>query len=404
MKPGSMAAQGSSAAGGTIAHGRASPDFAPAAEAFAKVLASGAELGAACCVYYQGEPMLDMWGGVARLPDQAPWTADTLIPVFSISKGVSALCVLTLVDQGVIDLDEPLARYWPEFAVHSKDVITVREALAHRAGVPALDGEVSFADLRDTVACSARLAAQEPVFTPGSSHLYHALTIGWITSELVRRVTGLSLGRFFRDRIAARLDLDIWFGLPAEQAVRVGSVEPPELSGFIRELCPPGSLPWRAITLNGLLPLELAGPGTGFNDPRVQSVEMAGGNGIATARSLARLYAATMAPLNGDRLLSSATIADACRPVSTGPMWGTEVEGPNWGAGIMLPSPMQPMLGDGSFGHDGAGGSLAFAHPASGISFAYVRNRMAAGGIIDPQVYAVIDALGSCIAQAGGKS
>lgn len=396
--------QCSNAASEMTARGWASPDFAPAADAFAKVLASGAELGAACCVYHQGEPVLDMWGGVARLSEQAPWTADTLIPVFSISKGVAAICVLALVDQGLIDLDEPLAHYWPEFAAGGKDTVTVREALAHRAGVPALDGDVSFADLADTVACSIRLAAQEPVFEPGSSHLYHALTIGWITSELVRRVTGLSLGGFFRERIAARLDLDIWFGLPAGLAGRTGAVEPSELPASVRELLPPGSLPWRALTLNGLLPLELAGNGTGFNDPHIQAVEMVGGNGIATARSLARFYAATLTPLNGDQILSSETIADACIPVSTGPMWGTEVDGPNWGAGVMLPSPMQPMLGEGSFGHDGAGGSLAFAHPPSGISFAYVRNRMSAGGVIDPQVYAVIDALCSCIPQAGRKS
>ena len=183
-------------------HGWAEPEFSRCLEVFRSNFVDGQELGAACAIYRNGELVLDAWGGFADGETLRPWGRDTAVPVFSVTKGIAALCILTLVERGLLDLDRPVAQYWPEFAAHGKGRVTIREALAHRAGVPLITGSISMQDLRDTVEMSARLAAEAPLYEPGTAHIYHAVTIGWITTELVRRVTGRSIGRWLQQEIA----------------------------------------------------------------------------------------------------------------------------------------------------------------------------------------------------------
>ena len=185
------------------------PAFSACLDAFRSNFGDDGELGAACAIYQNGRPLLDAWGGTAVAGSVEPWRTNTAVPVFSVTKGIAALCVLAQVDRGKIELDAPVARSWPEFAVHGKDRVTVREALGHRAGVPVITGQVTIDDLADPAAMSARLAQERPVFEPGSSHLYHAITIGWITTELLRRAAGQPLGEWFREHLADPLDLNI---------------------------------------------------------------------------------------------------------------------------------------------------------------------------------------------------
>jgi len=380
---------------GTEIHGRADPAFASCLEAFRSNLAEGHELGAACAIYVDGRCVLDAWGGIADGGTTRPWNRETVVPVFSVTKGIAALCVLALVERGLLDLDLPVAQYWPEFGVHGKDRVTIREALAHRAGVPVVSGPVTIEDLRDVEGMSARLAREVPLFAPGTAHVYHALTIGWITSELVRRATGQSVGRWLEEYLARPRRLNLRIGGSSIEALDVARVDVPPAHDT-PSLDP--QLLWaRPISLNGLITPSMSGLVAALNRPEMQQVELAGANALADARSLAKLYAEAIRGVDGEPLLSPGLVASARHVMSQGDQWGINLPGPTWGAGVMLPWSVQPMLGAGSFGHDGAGGSLAFAHPLSGITFAYVRNRAGPPNVVDPAVYRVVRALADAI-------
>lgn len=367
------------------------PDFRACFDAFRSNFGDGGELGAACSIYRNGKPVLDVWGGTAVPATAQPWQRGTAVPVFSVTKGVAVLCVLAQVDAGKIDLDAPLSRYWPEFGQNGKDQVTVRQALGHRAGVPVISGPVTIADLADPAAMSARLASEEPVFEPNSDHIYHAITIGWITTELLRRTTGQQVGAWLRDHVADPLELNIRIGRRPTNISPVASfVVPPEYDTPVIDA---DSVPARAISLNSLVVPRISGLASMMNDPRFQAVEMAGANGVADARSLARLYSAVLTGSAGVPMPSLSCVMDACKLVSEGPQWRSDMPSPSWGAGLMLPWSVQPMLGEGSFGHDGMGGSITFAHAPSGVSFAYVRNSAGQPGVTDPLVYHVIQTL-----------
>ena len=376
---------------GTTAHG-----FERCRDAFAANFRNGEEIGAACSIRVDGVTVVDLWGGTADPDTNAAWQRDTIVPVFSVSKGVAAVCLLHLVAQGRLNLDAPMTRYWPEFAQGGKGEISVRDTLAHRAGVPFLDGAVDFPELGDVRHMAARVAAQMPVFEPGSAHLYHPVTIGWIVSELVRQITGSTLSEWAQENVGSRLGIALFFGLPEAERCRVARLvhrDPGQVDVALATTMPPGSLAWKALTLNGLLSF---GPHLGegsLNDARLQAAELAGAALVTNARSLATFYAACLAPVDGVRLLSDDVIADAILPVSNGRQFGLDDDGPAWGAGVMTPWSVQPMLGGSSFGHDGMGGSLAFASPEHNVAFAYVRNGLAPGGVEDPEVYGVVKAL-----------
>ncbi len=298
------------------AHGSADPDFAGCLDAFRANFAGEGELGAACAIYRHGKPVIDAWDGIADLRTGVPWTRDTAVPVLSVTKGIAAFCVLALVDRGMIDLDRPVADYWPEFASHGKDRVTVREELVHRAGVPVIEGPVDRAQLIDPIGMAARIAAGTPLFAPGSAHAYHAITIGWIT----RRVTGQSIGAWLRQYVAGPRSLNIAIGRTDADTSPVATVDvPPEHDTPDID---PNDLIVRPIRLNGLIVPRISGAAALVNDPDIQRAELAGANAIVDVNSLARLYAATLASAEGGRLLSTATIADACTIMSTGDQWG----------------------------------------------------------------------------------
>lgn len=313
----------------------------------------------------------------------------------------TAVCAHLLAERGRLDLDAPVARYWPEFAAEGKSAIPVGWLLSHRAGLPALEKGFSMDGVQAWDPIVEALAGQRPAWRPGTAHGYHARTFGWLVGEVVRRVTGRSLGTFFAEEVAGPLGLGFWIGLPAEFEPRVARLIPPQppagvdpealpppLRRMLEARSDPDSLSSRALTL----------PGLDDNSRAVHAAEIPGHNGIATARSLARLCAALIGEVDGVRLLSPSTLRAAIRTRSDGPDKVLFVD-TRFGLGFMRDSSFSPFGGAGRFGHTGSGGALAFADPDKGLAFGYVVNRMMPGLLgADPRHTALIGAVRESLA------
>lgn len=379
---------------GTVADG-----FEAVRDAFVRNFTHRAERGAAVTVYRDGHKVVDLWAGTKDVDGAEPWALDTAQVVRSATKGVAAAVPLLLHQRGQLDLDAPVSTYWPEFKAGGKERALVRHFLAHRTGVPLIDHPLTPAEAIDGVSGPRAVAAQQAVWEPGTEHGYHAQTYSWLLSELVRRVTGRTIGRWIAEEIARPLDIDFWVGLPAEEAHRVGRIgtvaAPPVGSGL--KLKPkrsvsdayqdPSSLTSRAFGAIEPFPDE--------NDPAYRAAELPGSGGISTARALARVYAAMIGRVdNGSRLFAPATLALARSEESSGPD-RVLVVSTRFGLGFMLHGPSAPLLGPGSFGHPGRGGSLGFADPESGVALGYVTNALQKGVTADPRAQALVRAVRS---------
>jgi CubicO group peptidase (beta-lactamase class C family) len=361
-------------------HGHFEPRFRRVRDAFAKNFEAHGEVGAACCVYFEGKPVVDVHAGVRDAKTGAPWRGDTIAMVFSATKGVTAACVNLLIQRGAIDPDAPVARYWPEFAAAGKGEIPVRLALSHRAGVPAVDATLTLAECLAWDPVVAAVAQQKLEWEPGSRHGYHARTYGWIAGEIVRRVTGRSLGRFLRDEVATPLGLDFWVGLPETEEARAARLVPPprpsdpKVQALYDQFMGPGTLLGRVMTG----PSNLFHYDEMWNTRPLRAAEMPSSNGIGSARSLARLYAALIGTVDGFRLLAPETIASATalQARGTDAVLGLPTA---FGLGFMLPPSLSLAAGPAAFGHPGAGGSLGIADPEEGFALGYVMNKMDLG-------------------------
>ncbi|MER5962017.1 serine hydrolase domain-containing protein [Streptomyces sp. NPDC002057] len=384
---------------GTVAAG-----WEPVRDAFLRNFEQRGERGAAVAVHHDGVRVVDLWAGTRDVDpgaDAAPWTADTAQVVRSATKGVAAAVPLLLHQRGLLDLDAPVAVYWPEFKAAGKDRVTVRQLLAHRAGVPVLDRPLTLAEAVDLPTATGATAAQAPVWEPGTAHGYHAHTFSWLLSGLVHRVTGRTIGHWLAEEITGPLGLDLWIGLPAAETHRVGRIGPVEeiepAGGGALRLRPkrsvseayrdPASLTRRAFGVIDPKPDE--------NDPVYRAAELPGSAGVATARALAGFYAATLGPVDGaPRLFTPDTLALARTEESAGPDRVLLV-GTRFGLGHMLHGPASPLLGPSSFGHPGRGGSLGFADPDAGIALGYVTNGMRKTVTADPRAQSLVRAVKS---------
>ncbi|MDT9692527.1 serine hydrolase domain-containing protein [Streptomyces sp. P9(2023)] len=379
---------------GTVAAG-----FEPVRDAFLRNFEHRGERGAAVAVYRDGVKVVDLWAGTRDVDGDVPWAVDTAQVVRSATKGVAAAVPLLLHQRGQLDLDAPVGTYWPEFKAAGKERVTVRQLLAHRAGVPVLDRPLTLAEAIDPAFAQAAIAAQTPVWEPGTAHGYHAHTFSWLLSGLVHRVTGRTIGRWVAEEIARPLGLDLWIGLPADEASRVGRLGP------VEELEPPDSgvlklRPKRSVTEAYRDPDSLTRRAFGVidpkpdeNDPAYRAAELPGSAGVSTARALARFYTSTLGPVDGGpRLFAPATLTLARTEESAGPDRVLMV-GTRFGLGHMLHGPASPLLGPTSFGHPGRGGSLAFADPESSIAFGYVTNGMRKTVTADPRAQALVRAV-----------
>jgi len=377
--------------------GRVEAGFERVAEAFRRNFARRGELGAAVCVYRHGEPVVDLWGGFRDAEGRVPWREDTLVLVFSATKGLTATAVHQLVEDGKLDLDAPVARYWPEFAQAAKERISLAWVLSHRAGIPAVDAALSTEQVLAGPALLEAIARQAPAWEPGTAHGYHPRTFGWILGEVVRRATGTSLGRHLAERVAAPLGLDLHLGLAEAHEPRVATLVPPEPPrGAIARrvqarLLGPGTLLGRA--LHG--PGDLA-YGEVWNTRALHAAELPSSNAIATAHALARHYAALIGEVDGVRLLDPRSVARARAPAVRGRDRLLLLR-TRFGLGYMLPPSLGPGCGPESFGHPGAGGSLAFADPGARIAFGYAMNRMKLGLSGDSRSRALVEAVYACL-------
>ncbi|MER5881874.1 serine hydrolase domain-containing protein [Streptomyces sp. NPDC001910] len=380
---------------GTVADG-----FEPVREAFARNFAALGDRGAAVTVYRDGHRVVDLWAGTRDVDGTEPWRHGTAQIVRSATKGVAAAVVLLLAQRGLLDLDAPVASHWPAYKARGKEHTRVRHLLAHRAGVPVLDRPLTPAEAADPDIAAAAVAAQTPVWRPGTDHGYHAQTYSWLTGELVRRVTGRSLGAWIADEIARPLDLDLWVGLPPEQAGRVGrvaQVEAPPAPGGLRTrpkravveaYADPDSVTRRAFAAITPMPDE--------NDPAYRAAVLPASNGIATADGLARFYAALIGEVDGVRLFTPETAARARAEHSAGPD-RVLVVNTRFGLGYMLHGPASPLLSPDSFGHPGRGGALGFADPESGIAFGYVTNGFRTSVTADARAQALVRAVRAAV-------
>jgi CubicO group peptidase (beta-lactamase class C family) len=358
-------------------------------EAFEENARARDELGAAVCVFLEGRPVVDLWGGWADLARGKRWRNDTLVNVFSVGKALAGLCLLTLVSRARLELDDPVARYWPEFAASDKEAVTIRMMLSHRAGLAAIARELPEGALYDWGVVTRALANQEPWWTPGVAHGYHVHTFGFLVGELVRRISGESIGAFLRRHVAEPLGAQLSFGLaPRDRARRAEYVfdAPPPAAAE------PRSQPAEQLRLRRLAyhnPPGATGVGT-VNSAAWQDAELPSANLHAGARDVARVYSELVS--GTPRIIDDDVIAVATAEAAAGE--DLVLARPSrFGLGFQLTQQERAMgPNPRSFGHFGAGGSVGFADPDARLAFAYVMNR---GGPQwgDPRNRALIDAV-----------
>ncbi|MFF9624573.1 serine hydrolase domain-containing protein [Streptomyces griseosporeus] len=380
-------------------HGHCDPRFSAVRTAFEENFRQRGELGAAVTVTVDGRRVVDLWGGWADAARTRPWERDTVVNVWSTSKGPVALCAHILADRGLLDLDAPVAAYWPEFAAAGKEKVLVRHLLSHRAGLAGLREPHSFEDLCDWELTTARLAATEPWWEPGSRSGYHALTYGFLVGEVVRRVSGLLPGAYLEREVTGPLGVDFTVGLPAKDAGRAAELVHPAAAPGDDRAASFGRLPAAALA-------ALANPAVGAaeaNTPAWRAAEIPAANGHGTARAVAALYGvfAGRGSYDGRRVLSPEAAErvregqGSCRDLVLGAGLPHETE---LGLGLWLSGP-HGSYGPNprAFGHDGFGGSCGLADPEAGVSLGYVMNRMGPHIADDPRKTALVDAVYSAL-------
>ncbi|MDQ1462362.1 MAG: hypothetical protein QOI08_3846 [Actinomycetota bacterium] len=382
----------------TEINGTTAPGFERVRDAFEANFAKGLEIGASFSAYHRGEKVVDLWGGIADVATNRPWDEHALAVVFSTTKGATAICANKLAQESKLDVEAPVARYWPEFAAGGKADIPVKFLLSHQAGLAWVDAEMTLEEALSWDPVVDALARQVPHYEPGSQHGYHATTYGWLVGEVIRRVTGKSVGTYFRDEIATPLGLDFWIGLPESEESRVAPLvggladpllmEDPEVRALVNEFMGPDTKLGKA----------LFAPGGAFSEPDVwnsralHAAEIPAAGGVGDARSLARMYSACIGTVDGVRLIDDEQLRRATTQLTTGPntiLLDMDIQ---FGLGFMLRSTLIELGGPRSFGHFGAGGSVGWADPDAELAFGYVMNRMDMGLAGDLRSYELMNA------------
>ena len=391
-----------------MVEGFVAPGYEEVRRQFERNFAERDELGGACAAYVRGEKVVDLWGGVRDARSGAPWEEDTLVLVYSTSKGLAAMTLALAHSRGWLDYDERVSTYWPEFAAAGKGHVTVRQLLAHEAGLPVVDERLNSGLLADFDRLAAAIARQRPAWKPGSRHGYHGVSLGWYEGELVRRVDpqGRTLGRFFAEEIAAPLGIDVYIGAPPDfprsRLARIERIPAWQALPRMRNL-PPGMVlamanP-RSLTFRTFANPRLRRPAD-LDRAEYRELEFPAGGAIGSARGIARAYAAFAAspPELG---LTTSTLEQLTRfPDRPEYGWHDEVLKVDTAFSLGFARPIGPFRfgsSDRAFGHPGAGGSFAFADPDAEVSFAYVMNRLGFHLNDDPREKPLRDALYRCL-------
>jgi CubicO group peptidase (beta-lactamase class C family) len=391
-------------------HGNVTPEFQNVADAFTENFVRRHELGGGCCAYHRDEKVVDLWGGIRNKRTGDPWEQDTMVIVYSSTKGLAAMTLAIAHSRRWLDYEERVCTYWPEFAQHGKQKITVRQLLAHQAGLFALDVPMDRSLLTDLDRLAMVLARQKPAWEPGTRQGYHAITLGFYESELLRRVDPQhrSLGQFFQDEIATPLALDIYINLPESiPNSRLATIVSPSVIERLRGLRPRFLL--EVMNPRSNLVRAHRGSELPLDQERVyaRNLESPSGGGVGTAQALAHAY--SIFATGGKQLGLRRETLDLLAAPAIPPARGfydecMKAEGVKFSLGFMKPSSVWPFGGPTSFGAPGFGGSLGFADPETGIGYAYVTNRMGTRLTGDPRDLALRDALYSAIRASSGAS
>ena len=388
------------------------PQFQRVADEFVRNFEERDEVGAAICVTLEGEAVVDLWGGSAQPDTGTAWTKDTICNGMSVTKGATSLCAHMLASRGLLDLDAPVTRYWPEFGQAGKEGIPVRMLLNHQAGLPALRQPLPIGAFYDWELMVKTLEKQEPWWKPGSTFGYHAFTFGFLVGEVVRRVSGKSLGTFFREEVAEPLGLDFWIGMPEEHESRVSPLipaPPPDPTGPMTPMM--AAIMADPTSLQSLLVFNSGGymmPGPdgvmGFNTRAAHAAEIGSVSGMTNGRAVAGMYAplANGGSLNGVTLVNRDTLARMAAVSSAGSLDASILIPLRWALGYVKTTDNRRVPGcdennilimsEEAFGHTGFGGHLGFADPAARMSFGYVHNKMG-GGDTTTRGQSLIDAV-----------
>ena len=364
----------------TEIHGHADPRFAGVRDAFAANFARGEDVGASVAVTLGGELVVDLWGGHADAAKTRSWQRDTIVNVYSTTKTMTALCALLLADRDELDLAEKVAHYWPEFAANGKADITVAQLLAHSAGLSGFAEPVAAADLYDWDKATALLAAQAPFWAPGTAIGYHAITQGYLVGEVVRRITGKSLGTFFRDEIAGPLGADFHIGLAASEDDRVAELLPPPPGGSIADITS------RPLTVNMATNPPINPRDTRSRAWRAAEIPAANGHGNARSVALVQALLANGGVVGGKRLLSEAGARRALEPQIKGE--DMVLGGPaHFGLGFGLNGGAVPLPHDECCYWGGYGGSIIIIDMKTRSTIAFMMNKMASTTVGDMRGY-----------------
>ena len=383
--------------------GQVSAGFEAVRDAFAENFSQRHELGGACCVYYRGEKVVDLWGGVRNKASGEVWQEDTMVIVYSATKGLAAMTLALAHSRGWLDYEERVCRYWPEFAQQGKETITVRQLLAHQAGLFAFDQQADRNLVADLDRLAAVLARQKPAWEPGTRQAYHAITLGYYESELLRRIDPQqrSLGRFFQEEIATPLGLDFYIRLPESiPNARLASIARPGLLAMLRGFGLQFFL--LALSPRSNITRALAGSQFPHDAERIyaRNFEVPSGGGVGTARAIAKAYSvfATGGHALQLRAETLQLLAAPAIPATHGfydECFGGD--GVQFALGFMKHCPVWPFGSEGSYGSPGSGGSLGFADPKTGIGYAYVTSQMGTALTGDPRDLALRNAVYSVI-------
>ena len=371
------------------------PGFERVRDVFTTNLEEGHDVGASFAAYHRGRQVVDLWGGIADPATDRPWEKDAIAVVFSTTKGATATCAHRLAQEGRLDLDAPVVEYWPEFGQAGKEEIPVSFLLAHQAGLPWVDERLSLADVLSWEPLIHALERQAPVWPPGTQHGYHAVTFGFLVGEVVRRVSGRSVGTYFREEIAAPLGLDFWIGLPEEHEPRVATlIGGLSLDGLddatravMEQFVGPETMLGKALTVNGAIDSTDA-----LATRAAHAAELPATGGIGDARSIARLYAAIIGEVDGIRVLEPAQVELARTRRTNGPNTVLLNLDLQFGLGFIVTSSLVQVGGPNSFGHFGLGGSGGWCDPDAELTFGYVMNRLELGLAGDLRIFSLINA------------
>jgi CubicO group peptidase (beta-lactamase class C family) len=392
--------------------GWAAPGFEEVKAEFEKNFTRRDELGAACAIYYQDNKVVDLWGGYRDHKTRAPWEEDTMVLVFSTTKGVAAMTIAVANSLGLLDYDEKVCTYWPEFAQEGKESVTVRQLLSHQAGLSAIDEPLGLEVLADLDVLAEILARQKPAWEPGTKQGYHCWDLGWYQSELMRRVDPQhrSLGQFFQDEIAQPLGLEFYIGLPPHiPDSRIATIKPARLAKVLMNL---DKLPYlklcmnpfksSTITYRTVMNPRILTNHANYNRRDVRSVEIPSANGIGQVRSIAKAYSVFASggkALHLEEETLKAIIAPPIPP-SSGLCDEVMLIDQCYSLGFCRPfKDAQFGLSERSFGFSGAGGSFAFADPDAQVGYAYAPNRIDVYGFGDPREEALRTAFYGCLSR-----